>query len=123
LRIQFSGDLNASESVAASFRLESGEAVVRGVPLDSVLLAAVWREGALDLQDLALDDRLGRLHAVGRWVPKTGSWEARLDSTLDPVQLAAAAGHALPADSLRLRTGLRCSFTPWEPAAPRRPCG
>ena len=104
LRIQFSGDLNASESVAASLRLESGEAVVRGVPLDSVLLAAVWREGALDLQELALDDRLGRLHAVGRWVAKTGAWEARMDSTLDPVQLAAAAGQALPADSLRFKS-------------------
>jgi hypothetical protein len=103
LRLQFSGDLDAAESVAASLRLESGEAVVRGLPLDSVLLAAVWRDGALDLQDLALEDRSGRLHAVARWVPKSGSWEARLESTLDPVQLAAAAGHALPADFLRFK--------------------
>ena len=104
LRVQFSGDLNTEESVAASLRLESGEAVVRGMPLDSVVLAAVWREGALELQDLALEDRLGRLHAVGRWVAKTGDWEARLESSLDPVQLAAAAGHALPADSLRFKS-------------------
>jgi hypothetical protein len=103
LRIQFSGDLDASESVAASLRLEAGEAGVRGVALDSILLAAVWRDGALDLQDLALEDRLGRLHAVARWVPKAGTWEARLESTLDPLQLAAAAGHALPPDTLRFK--------------------
>lgn len=122
LRLQFSGDMDAPESVTASLRLEAGETVLRGVPLDSVLVSAVWREDALDLQDLAFEDRQGRLHTVGRWVPKTGAWEARLESTLDPVQLAAAAGHALPADALRFksRPSLRIHAvggedpTPWQ---------
>jgi hypothetical protein len=104
LRLQFSGDMDAPESVTASLRLEAGETVLRGVALDSVLVAAVWREDALDLQDLALEDRQGRLNAVGRWVPKSGAWEARLESTLDPVQLAAAADHALPADALQFKS-------------------
>lgn len=101
LTIRFSGDMNAPESLAASVHLEAGESLVRGFALDSLALTAVWHDSALDLQDLALEDRNGRLHAVGRWVPATGAYEARLDSTLDPVAVANVLGEPKLGEQLR----------------------
>ncbi len=100
--VQFSGDMSVPGSVAASLRVQAGDFVARGYGLESLALLAAWREGALDLQELALEDKSGGLHAVGRWEPG-GAVEVRLESTLDPCRLATAAGQEFPPNLLEFQ--------------------
>ena len=100
LRVQFTGDMGAPESVSASLGIQAEDATVHGYSLESLLLSAVWRSGALELEELALQDKAGRLHAVGRWTPE-GGYEVRVESTMDPVQIAAALGKPFPTEWLQ----------------------
>ena len=97
LKVQFTGDMSAPESVAASLKIEAEDATLKGVALESLALSAAWRLGALELEDLTLEDKGGRLHAVGRFTQE-GGYEARVESTLDPAQVAAALGRSLPSE-------------------------
>ncbi|NBV87027.1 MAG: hypothetical protein EBS01_12375, partial [Verrucomicrobia bacterium] len=100
LRVQFTGDMGALESVSARLGIQAGDVFVHGYFLDSLVLAAGWRSGALELEEVALQDKGGRLHAVGRWTPE-GGYEARVESTLDPVLVGAALGKPFPSEWLQ----------------------
>lgn len=99
VRLQFSGDLSAPDSVSATIRIDADEFTVRHYAMDSFALSAAWRDGALDLQEITFEDKSGSLHAVGRVVPG-GTLEARVESTLDPSLLATAAGLGLAPEML-----------------------
>ncbi|RFC46362.1 MAG: AsmA-like C-terminal region [Verrucomicrobia bacterium] len=102
LRLQFSGDMSTPGSVSASLNIEAEEFTARGYSMDSFSLSAAWRDGALDLQEIAFEDKSGSLHAVGRWSP-SGELEARVESTLDPCKLAAAFDKAPDPEMLQFR--------------------
>ncbi len=101
MRIQFSGDMDAPESVAATLHIESAGLIVKGYELSRLSLSASWKEGALEIPELELADSKGRLRAVGRWTP-AGPLEVRVESSLDPVKLAEIAGQPLPPDTLQI---------------------
>ena len=120
VQLRFSGDLNVPQSVAASLQVETGEFEVRGMRFEGLSVTALWREGALELQDFALTDKGGRMHAVARWLAETGAFEGRADSTLDPVQIAKAAGEGLPEGMLQFaeRPLVRVHVRGGQPGAP-----
>lgn len=101
VRLQFSGDMSAPESVSATLHIDAEEFTIRDYVMDSFSLVAAWRVGALELQEIVFEDKSGTLRAVGRLNPR-GAVEARVESTLDPCILAAAFGHGLPPELLRL---------------------
>jgi hypothetical protein len=100
VRLQFSGDMNAPNSLSATLHIDADEFTFRDYALESVSASAVWRDGALDIQEFSVEDKSGHLNAVGRIVPN-GSMEGRIESTLDPLKLAAVLGRAVPPDTLR----------------------
>ncbi len=99
LKVRFSGDASAPDSFSASLQLETDEFLMQNKAFESISLFATWRDGALELQELSLEDKQGSLRAVGRWVP-FGKVEGRIESTLDPTHLAALAGYPIPPDTL-----------------------
>lgn len=111
VRIQFSGDLNAPDSLSATLHIDADEFTFRDYAMESLSVSAVWRDGALDVQEILLEDKSGHLNAVGRLI-LNGSMEGRVESTLDPVKLAAVLGHGLPENALRFehRPTIRAHF-------------
>jgi len=99
VRLQFSGDMSDPNSFSANVHIDADEFTIRDYPMDSFALYAVWRDGALDVQELAFEDKSGSLHAVGRVMPG-GAFEARVESTLDPCKLSIALGHGVSAEML-----------------------
>jgi len=91
LKIQFSGDMSAPDSFAAAVQLESDEFKIQDKTFESIALAAAWKDGALAIDDLVLEDKQGSLRMVGRWSPG-GRLEARVESTLNPCELSLLAG-------------------------------
>jgi hypothetical protein len=95
LHLQFTGDMNVPESVSAHLRIQSGGAILRGYPLESLVLSAAWKDGALELEELSIEDKGGHLHGVAR-IGSSGEYEARAESTLEPTLLVKAVGGTLP---------------------------
>jgi hypothetical protein len=91
VRLQFSGDMSAPDSFSANLRIEADEFTVRNYAMDGFSLSAIWRDNALDLQEISFEDKHGSLHGVGR-LTSGGTLEARLESSLDPCLVAAAFG-------------------------------
>lgn len=102
VRLQFSGDMSAPNSFSANVHIDADEFTVREYPMESFALYAVWRDGALELQEVAFEDKRGSLHAVGRLMPGS-AFEARVESTLDPCKLSAALGHDIPPELLQFK--------------------
>jgi hypothetical protein len=77
VRAEFSGDMNAPDSLSATLHVDTDEFTFRDYALESLSATAVWRDGALDIQEFSIEDKSGHLNAVGRLVPNRsleGEW-------------------------------------------------
>jgi hypothetical protein len=92
LKIQFSGDMAVPESLQATLKLEAEDFSIRGCEFDSLNLSASWREEALALQELLLEDAHGKLRAVGLVDSAGGTAKSQIESTLDLAAIGNAFG-------------------------------
>ena len=96
LKIEFKGDLGSPAGLTCTAHLDANELTIRGMEIDAVDCTVHWRNHALEIEEVNLDDREGSLRAVGLWDPLNGSLNCQIESTLDPVQIAQTLGVAHP---------------------------
>jgi len=92
IRIQFSGDMLKPNSLFGKHPDYRRRTRARNYPLDSLECSAIWHDGALELRELTLEDAKGKLRASGRWDPQHDAMDFQVESTLDLLQTAKAAG-------------------------------
>lgn len=92
--LTFTGDLAEPEKIAIDLAVW-GEGIRReNYLIRSLYLAASYRDGVVDLRQLAATDAAGALRTSGSYLPKTREADLSLRSTLDLQALTAAFGLA-----------------------------
>lgn len=87
LRLEFKGDLSSPEGLHGTAHLTANELTIRGIPIEGIDCTVHWRNHALEIEEVSVEDPHGGLRAVGLWDPTTGILNCQVESTLDPVQI------------------------------------
>jgi hypothetical protein len=92
LKLDFKGDLGAPEGLHCTAHFTASDLSIRGIPIEGIDCTAQWRNHALEIEEISVEDRQGNLRAVGLWDPTTGVLNCQLESTLDPIDIVAKLG-------------------------------
>jgi hypothetical protein len=94
LKLEFKGDLGSPTGLSCTAHLDANELSLRGIEIDAIDCTVHWRNHSLEIEEITVDDRHGSLRAVGLWDPFNGVLNCQIESTLDPIQIAAKLGVA-----------------------------
>ena len=99
--VTFSGDLAQPDKIAVALALWGEKIRRKNYLLQSLYLAADFRDGVIDLNDLTARDAAGELHLTGLIEPAAKTAQLRVRSTLDtPALLRAFDAFPAPDDTV-----------------------